>query len=77
MGSHVDIAFMKFCYVDGEAGTDIDSIFSAYRDTLARPEADFPGVIFVHMIVPLVTRETASGQLNSRLRRQYGTGKVK
>jgi hypothetical protein len=58
MGGSVDIAFMKLCYADIGPGADIQTIFTAYRDSMARLKAAFPKVTFIHVTTPITTRET-------------------
>ena len=58
MADKVDAAFMKLCYVDVGATTDVGAIFAAYRDALGRLKADFPRTTFLHFTVPIVARET-------------------
>jgi hypothetical protein len=36
MGRQVDVALMKFCYVDITTSTDVDALFARYRDTRQR-----------------------------------------
>jgi hypothetical protein len=67
MGGKVDIAFMKLCYVDIGADTDAQEVFRAYRDTMAGLEASFPTTTFVHLTVPLVTREKGTKAFVKRL----------
>jgi hypothetical protein len=55
MGRQVDVALMKFCYVDITTSTDVDALFARYRDTMAALERDFPNVTFIHVTVPLTT----------------------
>jgi hypothetical protein len=55
MGRQVDVALMKFCYVDITTRTDVDALFARYRDTMAALERDFPKVTFIHVTVPLTT----------------------
>ncbi len=43
IGQHVDVAMMKFCYVDITSGTDVNALFATYRETIAALERDFPG----------------------------------
>jgi hypothetical protein len=51
----VDIALVKFCYVDIEAGTDVPALFAAYQSTLASLKARYPRTTFVHVTSPLTT----------------------
>ncbi|RYB90712.1 SGNH/GDSL hydrolase family protein [Nocardioides glacieisoli] len=55
LGDQVDLAALKFCYVDVSWYTDVEDLFETYRQTMDRLEADFPDVRFVHMTVPLTT----------------------
>jgi hypothetical protein len=67
MGRRVDVAMMKFCYVDIRVGTDIDALFATYRDTMAALERDFPDVAFVKATVPLTTEPAFLAGLKARL----------
>ena len=55
IGDRVDVALMKFCYVDITSETDVDALFAAYRDTLEQLQRDYPDVVFLHATVPLST----------------------
>lgn len=48
-----DLALMKFCYVDVNAGTDVAALFAAYQRTVAEVEAANPGLVLVHVTLPL------------------------
>lgn len=54
-GDKADIAFFKFCYVDITGQTDVQEVFSRYKETLARLRAKYPKTSFVHVTVPLGT----------------------
>jgi hypothetical protein len=69
VGNAVDAAFLKFCYVDFDANTDVEALFSAYRDTMARLKADFPKLIIVHFTAPLMIEERG---LKARIKRLIG-----
>ena len=56
LGKKIDVAMMKFCYVDVVGGTDVDALFTAYNDTMDALSRDFPGVTFVAVTVPLTTQ---------------------
>ena len=60
LGSQVDIALFKFCFVDVDAGTDVESLFTEYKSTMAALRRDYPGVAFVHVTVPLLRKEKAT-----------------
>jgi hypothetical protein len=57
-GSNIDIAMMKFCYVDFSPATDVEAVFTAYRETMQRLETEYPKTIFVRATVPLETCES-------------------
>ena len=54
----VDIAFVKFCYVDISQGSDINKIFSNYKESLAGLKKRYPGITFVHVTDPLTSEQT-------------------
>lgn len=49
-----EIALLKFCYVDFTVDTDAAALFREYQATIARLQGRHPGVVFVHVTVPLV-----------------------
>jgi len=58
LGSKVDIAFVKFCYVDITQGVDARTIFDSYKETHKRLKSRYPNIIFVHITVPLTSKQT-------------------
>lgn len=56
LSDSLDIALMKFCYVDLTEGTDVQELFTYYRSTITELERTCPGVTFVHVTVPLTQR---------------------
>lgn len=79
MGEKVDVALMKFCYIDVTANTDVSSLFASYRDNMAALQKDFPNITFVHTTVPLTTDSSADNaareKLNGLIRGSY-SGRV-
>jgi hypothetical protein len=78
IGKQVDVAMMKFCWVDVTRGTDENALFARYRETLSALERDFPSVSFVKVTVPLTTRQggpeadnVVREQLNALIRQEY------
>ncbi len=55
LGARVDVALMKFCFLDISTRTDVDALFTHYRDTIAELQRDYPAISFVHVTVPLTT----------------------
>lgn len=49
----VDIAFMKFCFVDFSENTDSRSLFGRYQAKIDELRARHPGTTFVHLTAPL------------------------
>jgi hypothetical protein len=74
-GSRYDIALVKFCYVDVDAGTDARALFERYRATLDELRAKNPRSVFVHVTLPLTAVQTGPKALVKRLlgRAPYGT----
>src|SRR5438270_2460637 len=74
-GSGIDIALIKFCYVDINAGTDAAALFTRYQATIAKLRAQNPNTMFVHATLPLTTAQTGPKALAKRLlgRTPYGT----
>lgn len=54
-GQNGDIAFFKFCYVDINAKTDVDKLFSNYKTAMSELRRKYPRVTFVHFTVPVTT----------------------
>lgn len=53
VADQVDVALIKFCYVDIRWNTDVDAFFAEYKQTMADLERDFPNVRFLHSTAPL------------------------
>jgi acyl carrier protein len=66
-GESLDIAFHKYCYADIGADTDVEAVFEHYRRTMARLRAERPGVVFVHVTVPLTRVQSGPRALVKRL----------
>lgn len=54
----LNIALLKFCYVDIHPGTDVKQLFSAYQQTVSRLKATHPGTTILHVTTPLTTVQT-------------------
>lgn len=53
VADQVDVALLKFCYVDIRWNTDVDALFAEYKQTMADLERDYPNVRFLHATAPL------------------------
>lgn len=54
----VEIALMKFCFIDFSPQTDVDDIFNYYRSNLEELASKYPNVTFIHCTVPLESGNT-------------------
>ncbi len=52
----LDIALMKFCYVDFKKDTDVPAVLAIYRSMVDSLRGKAPHVTFVHVTVPLTVR---------------------
>jgi hypothetical protein len=66
-GAGVDIAMMKFCYVDFEAGTNVELIKQEYKRTFTQLSQQFPQTTFVHVTVPLTVTQAGVKAIVKRL----------
>jgi len=71
----VDVAMLKFCYVDIGPDTDAAALFEQYRETLARLQLRHPRTTFVHVTLPLTRVQGGLKALAKRVtgRHPYGT----
>lgn len=58
-GDALDIALMKFCFVDVDEGTDVNAMFSNYKKTVTELQKMYPHITFIHVTLPLTTRSPA------------------
>lgn len=52
-GAPPDIAFLKFCYIDTNARTDVRTLFDHYRGAFGTLRSRHPRTAFVHLTMPL------------------------
>ena len=57
VGAKADIAFLKLCYVDVTAETDITPLFAAYKKAVNRLQEEYPELTIIHFTVPLCVTE--------------------
>lgn len=69
----VDVALMKFCYVDIGPGTDVDRLFADYRQAVVQWRTAHPRTQFGHCTVPLCTPRTT---WKERLKSLFGRGEA-
>ncbi|MGE6759375.1 hypothetical protein ACQKGO_15240 [Corallococcus interemptor] len=76
VAKQVDVALMKFCYIDFTSSTDAKALFEKYRTTLAGLKSRHPGVTFVHVTAPLTTVQRGAKAWFNELRGRpvFGVG---
>jgi hypothetical protein len=67
LGPHVDMAMMKFCYVDINSSAGVGTLFATYRTTMTALQREFPNVTLIYVTVPLTTDAGFLSRLKSRL----------
>ena len=67
MGDQVDVAMMRFCYVDFSADTDLRALEQQYRDTLSSLTSAHRKTRFMHITVPLTVTQTGPKAIVKRL----------
>jgi hypothetical protein len=73
IGSAVDIALVKFCYVDFSSDTDARGLFAHYQAKLNALRERYPRTVFVHVTAPLTAVEAGAKAALKRLL-GYGSG---
>lgn len=58
IGIPLNIAFLKFCYVDINADTDVKTLFNYYKNKMAAMGKKYPETKIIHFTVPLNTTVT-------------------
>ena len=58
IGSKLDIAFLKLCYVDVTAGSDVRSIFRSYQAAMEKINQTCPTLQIIHWTLPLTVSRT-------------------
>lgn len=61
IGAQCEFALFKFCYVDVDAGSNVQALFQRYAATMARLRAEFPLLRLGHVTVPL--RDASPGPI--------------
>lgn len=75
-GATLDLALLKFCYVDIRADTDVKALFARYRQTIAELRRSHPHTVFVHVTLPLTTEQTGWKALAKKLLGRAPSGTV-
>jgi hypothetical protein len=75
LAEQVDIAFMKFCYVDTDTGIEATDIFFSYVSEMERLEAEYPDTVFVYTTMPLMSQRGGIKELAKRLLARETSGR--
>jgi hypothetical protein len=67
MAARSDVALFKFCYIDVDADTDVDRLFTEYRDSMQALAARHPSTRLVHVTMPLRMVQTGPKAMVKRL----------
>jgi hypothetical protein len=77
-GNLVDVAMMKFCFVDFPVpASDPAHLFADYRDSMERLQKDYPKVRVVWWTAPLTRSDNAQRNEYNRLVRDYAAAHSK
>jgi len=60
IGNNADLAFLKFCFVDVDNKTDIQNLFTAYKNEMAKLKNKYPETTIIHFTVPLLKKNKPS-----------------
>jgi hypothetical protein len=58
LAEQVDVAFMKFCYVDSEGDMSAKQVFESYVGEMEELEGEFPDTVFLYVTMPLKAPRT-------------------
>ncbi|MBI5039785.1 MAG: hypothetical protein HZB57_00790 [Gammaproteobacteria bacterium] len=61
LAGKIDYALLKFCYIDIDEKSDVDTLFAYYRATLDDLKARHPEITFIHVTAPLRHSPTGLG----------------
>jgi hypothetical protein len=67
LGEAVDVALVKLCYADVDAGTDVEGLFRRYTETMDGIAARHPGLRLVYTTVPLTTDRSWKARVKAAL----------
>jgi hypothetical protein len=58
IGEKADIAFLKYCYVDIMAGSNVGDVFNMYDRAMSQLKTRFSNITIIHLTTPLTTIQT-------------------
>jgi hypothetical protein len=69
LAGRVDIALVKFCYVDITGNSDLKKVMAGYEISAESLKREFPNLVIIHVTVPLNARSMG---LRSSIKRLFG-----
>lgn len=70
IGDTANIVYFKFCFVDVDAGTEIQKLFGEYKSKMLSLKKQYPKTTFIHFTVPLLRKSKTT--LKSLIKRIVG-----
>lgn len=67
VAEEVDVALLKFCYLDVTATTDVNAVFAAYQQSIDALQRDFPDTLLVAVTTPLTTEPALGSRIKGLL----------
>jgi hypothetical protein len=74
LGEQLDVALLKFCYVDVTASTDVQALFEEYSAAMDELAQRHPGIRFLYATVPLTTDRSWKANLKALIGRDDQAG---
>lgn len=71
IGEVADIAMLKFCYVDIDRNTDVESLFEYYDETVTTIKEKYPTLKLITVTVPLTNKPRGFKPLIKKILGQY------
>ena len=71
LGNKVDLALLKFCYVDVTEGSDYTGLFDYYRSVMAQLATAYPRTRLVHVTLPVTVMPGLLRRIVGGLRRRH------
>jgi hypothetical protein len=72
LGENVDIALLKFCYVDFERNANAEKIFFEYKSEIVSLKNKYPNTKFIHLTSPLTAPPSLFETLKNLIKRIIG-----
>lgn len=71
LGNKVDLALLKFCYVDVAEGSDYAGLFDYYRSVMTQLATAYPRTRLIHVTLPVTVMPSLVRRILGSLRRRH------